>query len=86
MSIKLKQPVSLSIDDIIKFEEENRIWDAFQKTQKDLKKIANKLRVKCRILIGDEVNQVVEPREWQKIMLIIITTFLVFLLILPSIL
>ena len=54
----------------------------FGKAQNDLKKFATKLGLKYRLLIGDEVKQVVEPKEWEKIMFIIIIAFLFFLAIL----
>lgn len=76
------KPIKLSTDDIIELENEKRAWDAFIQAQNDLKKFANKLRIKHRLLIGDEVNQVVEPKEWQQIILVTIIAFIVFLIIL----
>ncbi|HCA67297.1 MAG: hypothetical protein A2249_00435 [Candidatus Jacksonbacteria bacterium RIFOXYA2_FULL_44_7] len=76
------KPVKLSIDDQLKVSEENFAWEMFGKAQNDLKKFATKLGLKYRLLIGDEVKQVVEPKEWERIMFIIIIAFLFFLAIL----
>lgn len=86
MLSKIKQlapsSFTLSTDVIVEQEENKRTWDAFNQAQNDLKRFANKLRIKYRLLIGDEVKQVVEPKEWQQIMLVTVIVFLVFLLIL----